>query len=421
MKKSMSKVGKKRLFRTIIIAITFVFALLIPYTLIKRQLFGESFEQESTIGIFEIIITAIGALFVVFELQSGEHVNCCMSLADLNFRFIENPRLMLLYQKLGECFKNPELELEVIDDNDDTHVHSADLMAYLTFYEVLFENIDHGLMDIEQMDDLFGDRFFKIIHNNYVQENELYAEPSSYSNIFQLYAMWYEHRLKSAAKDGGRLVAMPENAIPELYFKNKLYVHETHYLAPDKGVHTFKNSRNEEIKLHQRRLFPRDLMRILKLQKGITSEIDNVDIFKYSSEEEFLESMLIDYCYGLFDGKELVALCIGVMNRESSRNLCNLLGDENYKKYATFDSVQVRADYRGYGIQSFFLADFEAYVQSLLEINSTDNMTVLATVAPSNTHSLNNFIKAGYKHGDAVSAYGSERYLVQKELSDKNV
>ncbi len=79
-----------------------------------------------------------------------------------------------------------------------------------------------------------------------------------------------------------------------------------------------------------KRLFPRDLKRVLELQNKITSEIDNVDIFKYSSEEEFLESMLIDCCYGLFGGKELVALCIGVMNRESPRNLCELLGSSDH-------------------------------------------------------------------------------------------
>ena len=419
MKRRMSKVGRKNLFRTVIIAITFIIALEIPYSLIKYQLFGENFEQEAAIGIFEIVITAIGALFVVFELQSSEHLNCCMSLADLNFRFIENPRLMLLYQKLGECFKNPDLELEVIDDNDDSHVHSADLMAYLTFYEVLYENIDHGLMDIEQMDDLFGDRFFKVIHNNYVQENELYAEPSSYSNIFQLYAMWYEHRVKSAAKDGARLVAMPENAIPELYFKQKLYAHETHYLAPNKEFHTFTNGRGETVTLQQKRLFPRDLKQILALQREVNGEINSVDIFKESSKEEILESMLIDYCYGLFDDKRLVAFCIGVMNRESPRNLCKLLDSKEYKAYATFDSIQVQADYRGYGIQAFFLEDFSACIQSLVDADATAHMSILATVAPKNSYSLNNFLKAGYTHGDVVSAYGSSRYLVQKQISDK--
>lgn len=420
MKKRMSQANKKNLLRTIVIAITFIIALEVPYLLIKYQLFGENFEQEAAIGLFEVVITAIGALFVVFEMQSSDHTNCCMSLADLNFRFIENPRLMLLYQKLGECFKNPDLELEVIDDNDDSHVHSADLMAYLTFYEVLFENIDHGLMNIEQMDDLFGDRFFKVIHNNYVQENELYAEPSSYSNIFQLYTLWYEHRTKSAAKDGSRLVAMPENAIPVMYLKQKLYMHETHYLAPDKGKHTFTNSKGQSVTLHQKRLFPRSLKQVLALQKQICGEINNVDVFKYSTEEEILESMLIDYCYGLFDGKKLVAVCIGVMNRESPRNLCKLVGDANFQNYASFDSVQVAKEYRGYGIQQFFLADFQATIQGLLEANMTDHITILATVSPKNDYSLNNFTKAGYTHGDVVSAYGSQRYVVQKQLADIN-
>ena len=63
MKRRMSKVGRKNLFRTIIIAITFIIALEIPYSLIKYQLFGENFEQEAAIGVFEIVITAIGFTF----------------------------------------------------------------------------------------------------------------------------------------------------------------------------------------------------------------------------------------------------------------------------------------------------------------------------------------------------------------------
>lgn len=100
---------------------------------------------------------------------------------------------MKLYQELGRCIREPGTKLIVNDTNSDA-IHSSDLMTYLTFYEVINEYVDQGVLDIQQMDDLFGDRFFKLIHNEYVQQNELYSEPSSYVNIFKLYAKWKKYR-----------------------------------------------------------------------------------------------------------------------------------------------------------------------------------------------------------------------------------
>lgn len=374
--------------RWTLIMLVILFALFVPAVLAFLDVF--QIGGEATAEIFGVAVTALGAIFVVFELQDNERVTCCDMMASMNFQFIENKRLMMLYQELEDCYRNPDKELKITDEWDEKQLHTSDMMAYFTFYEVLYEYIKHGITDIKQMDDLFGDRFFKLIHNPFVQERELYPVPSSYANIFELYGAWWEHRVSSVA-DEKRLMAMKQNAIPEIYWKKKLYLKESAYIdiVPRKITLVHKEKGTKDFEL--RRLFPRYLKEVMNLQKHISEKLDVPKVFALSSEEEFLESMLIDYCYGLFDGGRIVAQSVSVLNRESYRNLGQTCLRERAVEYVTFDTIQVHEEYRGYGIQKFFIQEAERLAQ-LVEANY-----ILATVSPENVPSLRNFEESGFK------------------------
>lgn len=62
-----------------------------------------------------------------------------------------------------------------------------------------------------------------------------------------------------------------------------------------------KNKRNKKITLHYRRLWPKDIKAYLSLQDEITSKIENDELFVPTTKDEFFESFLVDYCYGLFN------------------------------------------------------------------------------------------------------------------------
>lgn len=414
MKRRLSKLRRNQRIRLVVVLAIMIILLASPYKHISRLL---GIEDADLIQLLEVVVTAVGALIVIFELRSGEHLNCCGMLAEMNFKFIENDRLMLLYQKLEECYRDPSKHLEISEGWETDKIHDSDLMAYLTFYEVMFEHVDHGIISIEQMDDLFGDRFFKIVHNEYVQCNELYPQPSSYSNIFQLYNMWADYREICAMKNKSRHVALPENRIPKLYFEKNMYLNDTLYLKPDMGKVTLKNRQGNKIEFSKKRLFPYNLKEATNLQNEILEDFpEGSSVFKYSSENEILESMLLDYCYGLYDGAKLAAFCICVLNRKSSRNLCNNTGDEFYDLYITFDTIQVRKEYRGYGIQRHFLNDAEALAGRIKQEQGFSEMKIIATVSPDNKKSLGNFLIQGYRVVDTISIYDSCRNIVTKPV-----
>lgn len=376
-------------------------------------------DDDAAINVFCVCATAIGTLLVIIELNSSERVSCCSMLSEMNMKFIENERLTKLYQELCRCVQEPGREL-VVNDNDPDAVHSADLMAYMTFYEVINEYIKNGVLTIQQMDDLFGDRFFKLIHNAYVQEHELYAEPSSYVNIFELYEAWRDYREKSSSKNKHRFVVSAENEIPKLYVEQKLYLQETVQFYSKVEQFDFQNKHGQTAKLTLRRLLPRHFSQVDELQKKVVEGIDDPGIFAISTDDEIYESMLVDYCYGLFDGDKLVAVCICVLNRKTKqnrkqheRNLCiHTDSKKAYHDYVTFDTIQVAKEYRGFGIQRFFLAKAESVAKKARANH------IIATVAPNNQYSRAMFEEAGYEKfgGREIDMYNSKRYLMVKEI-----
>jgi len=140
------------------------------------------------------------------------------------------------------------------------------------------------------------------------------------------------------------------------------------------------------------------------------SKMENNELFVPTTKDEFFESFLVDYCYGLFDENKLVALGLVVLNRHDERNLSKDV-NKNYHNCLTFDSIQVSEKYRGYGIHSFFLKETDK-IADICEAKY-----ILATVSPKNKYSKNNFIKHDYKVNRTISKYNNlERDVMEKEI-----
>ena len=379
--------------------------------IVSKYLGGPDY-SEALAGSVGAGMTLIGAFLIIYQLGAEKKVTCSQMLSDLNFRFIENERLMKLYSELEHAYKDPTYHL-VIDNNDPNKVHDNDLMGYLTFYETLNEYVDNGVLEIGQMNDLFGDRFFKLIHNIDIQEKELYSEPSSYVNIFELYGKWINYRTALEKKGLGRLNVRNELAVPYLYVKQRTYLKETSRVIIEPHMITLKDGS----KYLYRRLFPRDFQKCQELQNGILEELKNSgnsELFYKTLDDEFYESFLIDYTYGLFDGDKLIALAIIVFNRNTSRNIVECIPSEynaNFKTTITFDTIQVDAKYRKKGIQQFFLAEADRIAKEL------GIKHIVATVSDKNIPSKHSFEKNGYKIVDTRKMYENlDRDIILKEI-----
>ena len=159
-----------------------------------------------------------------------------------------------------------------------------------------------------------------------------------------------------------------------------------------------------------------DIGDVLSVQNAVVERLFGNDILQPSTEEEILDSMAQDYCFGIYDGARLVAFNVIVLGRKTDRSLCpdwEEGANIPWEEYITFDSVQVHPDYRGYGMQKFFLELTESVAKH------KGSRYIIATVSPDNPYSLNNFKALGYcvhPQKNPYSKYGSKRCLVRKEI-----
>ncbi len=87
-------------------------------------------------------------------------------------------------------------------------MRNVEVAQYYTFFENLYLLYRHHVAEIEDLDDLFGYRFFLFMNNPYVQEHYILPTSSSYTQVFALYEVWikYRRRINSCAEGWERHV-----------------------------------------------------------------------------------------------------------------------------------------------------------------------------------------------------------------------
>ena len=374
-------ISKRKLITFIVLAL-FALCFLISATIIIIKLVkinGEVIGAEAAIGLFSLLGTIIGAVFVVVELKNSNDVTCCQTLIELNNYFHDNDRLMKVYGALDKAHiwgKNTEEEWKDIDDQD--------VEFFCTFFENLYLLVEHRIAKIKDLDNIFGYRFFLFMNNPRIQEKYLLTTSSSYVNLFKLYELWIDYRDSQNKNGVCNLVVDDQYRFTSDYLKNKIYL-------VDNGV---GKNLYRDIKIKDKELLIRDvwfdeLSKVLELQKDIYEQIDNKEILCPLTRNEFIESLHLDYVLGAYDNDQLVAVAVIVDNRNSERNLglkFNYKANETY----TFDIVFVKEKYRGLGLQKAFIdvAKQQAKIDGAKHI--------LTTVSKENNHSYDNMTSQGF-------------------------
>jgi len=157
------------------------------------------------------------------------------------------------------------------------------------------------------------------------------------------------------------------------------------------------------------KLTEKEMDMCLAMQDIIVEIIGDPTVFQPITREELEESVRCDSVYGVYDGETLAAWSMFIHNRDTDRTLAD---DAGVPRAAclTFDGVLVHPAYRGYGLQRFFLTLAEETARAC------GAAYVLATTSPANTHSYQNFHKAGFLVLREYIKYGHPRYLLQKTL-----
>lgn len=358
---------------------------------------------EKAIQIIGIVATVFSAMMIVAEMHAGKQANKAERLIELNNYFHDNERLMLIYDAL-ENDKNNGLGAPNF-----VKVGVVDFAAYCSFYENLGYLLSKGIATISDIDDLFGYRFFMMMHCPYIQETNLLPHSSSWQKIFELYDIWMKYR-KSQYHEGdyGKYTAREENCFPEKYLKEKIYMYDKGYIPVSLDIRVPKDD-----SLVARTLMFEDLPAMLDLQEAALPKELGSDAFFPVTRIEAIESIHRHHVVGLFHQQMLVAWCILVCDDDTDRNLAVAvnLRDVAIHDVLTFDYVAVHPDYRRRGIHHALIDYAIGYAKKKRKA------VILAVTSPKNIASRNGFVRKGFEIiNPSIPLYGGERLLLKYDI-----
>lgn len=150
---------------------------------------------------------------------------------------------------------------------------------------------------------------------------------------------------------------------------------------------------------------------LVKINNEVIDENISNDIFTAPRNEEILESLDKDIVYGVFHHQKLVAFSILILDRNSERDLSNYLPKYKKETCASFDNVEVKKEYRGYGIEK------ELINIAKEEAKNNNRAHLIAVVSKDNQASIKSFKHCGFEVIESnIPIYGSTRELVKIDL-----
>jgi|GEM_PF-1270018 len=343
-----------------------------------------------------LIGAAIGLLKLIYESNKTRKLKEAEFVASLNRDFTSNNLICSLYQKLEHDYRKQD-EPSRINEED-----VVSFVVYLTFFETLHDLILKGIIKIETIDDLFGYRFFIMIHNKVVQETELTAPTliDSYINIFKLYDKWTKHRIRKLKKNHKNV----SDSI--VLWKNNLFEHHPECID-------FITQKHKEYGIMVAK--PKDTLAIWTMQRRSIQATEKKDKVLFAPSS-FLSLMDMGLKKQVMIEKSRFGI-MGYVGLKPIKNINQSVYRSNeviLKDVAvlSIDTMLVDLRFRKKGIQKRLIEASIDYAKK------HDFDLVCATVSPKNAHSLNNFIKSGfYVSAENVLRYGGkERHVVYQDI-----
>ena len=135
----------------------------------------------------------------------------------------------------------------------------------------------------------------------------------------------------------------------------------------------------------------------------------------YLDTPEFVRNMMSDQKMDFWmamDGKQVAAVFSVLYPGLNSENYGYDLGlsDEELLQVVHMDTAAVHSNYRGMGLQGRMVSLAEK------TLFGQGRKILLSTVHPENQYSLNNMVRQGYQIQKCVEKYGSERFILRKNI-----
>ena len=134
-------------------------------------------------------LTTITGIFSVFiEMKRSADIAECEFIFNLQKQFDDNKTIQEFYKKLDDDYaRGKKIESDI---------NRQEIVAYLTFFEMMCNLIIKGVLQIDDVDALFAYPFFIAMNNKEVQNAELSKYKQFYRNIYAVYPKWFNYRKK---------------------------------------------------------------------------------------------------------------------------------------------------------------------------------------------------------------------------------
>ena len=184
--------------------------------------------------ILNALVAAFGFYAIYASIQNDKEVKQFEFFADYNFNFLTNREFINVERMLESCNQeyeridqscggawdkdqeaqfmkfcdpifcthefryedDPGVEYTRKDDKNQISKEYQQIVNYLVYLEAFVPLILNEQLHLEDVDDLFGYRYFIAVNNPVLQEMELFRERSYYRGCFKVYDKWKKHREK---------------------------------------------------------------------------------------------------------------------------------------------------------------------------------------------------------------------------------
>ena len=140
-------------------------------------------------NIVTIVTAIIGAVALFIQFKKDKELNAASFVIDYSVQFYDIYNLGDILDELESCRKNKKHKLDI-------NKHYKDVVAYLQWLESLAALVNANILSIDKIDDVLSYRFFLIVNNKQIQQQELCPCSTFYRGIFKLYKTWSEYKVK---------------------------------------------------------------------------------------------------------------------------------------------------------------------------------------------------------------------------------
>lgn len=197
---------KVRLKRYIIVSFC-IFIIATGISIIVHSIFiilcGENYNLDYFIGMVDGIISAIATGLVLYQLKVTENTEIHQSdieeasfILRYNQAFIQDKNMIEVERLLENQVYYSSEEVNIISENN-----RQQFINYLVYLEGMAPLILHGVLSLENIDNLMAYRFFLAMDNRELQEVELKPYAEYYRGCFKLYKKWKEYRGRKNLKN----------------------------------------------------------------------------------------------------------------------------------------------------------------------------------------------------------------------------